>query len=1062
MSTGSSLTSGGDPTNASATLGRKLLVHVAENGRSFEFECDGSTLIGAISLSVQNLTGIPISDQLLLCGHVSLDLSHPLSFYKLPQDEREVFLYNKSRLLADSPLPAPENIEIPNTPLPPPPSSTPPIDSQSMDPALKALVSYEHQFRYHFQLANSVYNTSKTRFEVCKRLVREQMVQERALETARENLELTFRKLQLRYSDFLKCFSRQHKSHVEILNNFERDLEKLKRIRLHEKLQREGRRVLGDLVHENELRKCAQVCVGSHRQFEGKVLQLKSNFGDLRKKVEGLFESMSANGAKELDGLVKEHQRVVNEQKSIMQALSKDVETSKKLVDECLHDPHLSASLRPHDAVSAVGRIYEVHEKSHLPKMQSSAHALHSLLSSLLSSKNSTNLLVHHSMQKVKVVQFQIKNTMSELHAFQEVMTHQEREFESLRLVSGVGLGYKACLAEVVRRREGGKLYLGLAGQLAERLAVERASEIRRREVFFKNWGRFVPSEIMSLMGLFDNPSSCDVNVASFDGDLLSVDLGDVERLVPASLIGSGLGSFIKPVSEDVSQMEGCDEVAGTSKLEVENAKLKAELASAIAIICGFNCEMGFYDNSGNEEDQIGKMVTEMKERTEEALGLKDEYANQLQLVLDSKKEQCGVYERRIRELEERLSEQYNQKQRNVSNNNVVNDNSNDDSNNNNMDESSSATSAFGMRQQSRNLEGGDENMMDLLSGTVTTGTNETGDNDKEVKLEFTTNDDNNNNNNIGDETDTGLDPLRDEVLELKRVLEEKSMNLEESEGRIRVLSQEVETLNRELKHSRNLLDESQMNCAHLENCLHEAREEARTNKCTAERRSTEYEALRSSALKIHSLFERLRVCVNSPGVSGFADSLRSLTLSLAIAAKKDDGEEFQQCIKVLSDKVGFMSHQSAELAERCSRMETAHGHLVRELEEKRDLIRNLYSKLQLEKQVSKDKITFGKFDISELAAFVRNPSGNYEAVNRNCPNYYLCDESIALFSGQNPTQQPEYVIGQIVHIEGRVVQSDGNNGSGSGTRFGSNPYGLPVGCEYFVVTVALLPDSVR
>jgi hypothetical protein len=72
------------------------------------------------------------------------------------------------------------------------------------------------------------------------------------------------------------------------------------------------------------------------------------------------------------------------------------------------------------------------------------------------------------------------------------------------------------------------------------------------------------------------------------------------------------------------------------------------------------------------------------------------------------------------------------------------------------------------------------------------------------------------------------------------------------------------------------------MNCAHLENCLHEAREEARTNKCSADRRAVEYDALRSSALRIHGLFERLNGCVTAPGVTGFADSLRSLAVSLA------------------------------------------------------------------------------------------------------------------------------------------------------------------------------------
>ena len=73
------------------------------------------------------------------------------------------------------------------------------------------------------------------------------------------------------------------------------------------------------------------------------------------------------------------------------------------------------------------------------------------------------------------------------------------------------------------------------------------------------------------------------------------------------------------------------------------------------------------------------------------------------------------------------------------------------------------------------------------------------------------------------------------------------------------------------------------MNCAHLENCLHEARQEAQTNLCAADRRASEYSALRSSAVKLRGLFERLRNCVTaSGGISGFVDSLRSLSVSLA------------------------------------------------------------------------------------------------------------------------------------------------------------------------------------
>ena len=72
-------------------------------------------------------------------------------------------------------------------------------------------------------------------------------------------------------------------------------------------------------------------------------------------------------------------------------------------------------------------------------------------------------------------------------------------------------------------------------------------------------------------------------------------------------------------------------------------------------------------------------------------------------------------------------------------------------------------------------------------------------------------------------------------------------------------------------------------------------------------------------------------------------------------SVKKDEADstiQFQQCIKILADKVSFLSRQSDELMERYSRVEAAHGILVRELEEKKTLINNLYKKLQLEKQV--------------------------------------------------------------------------------------------------------------
>lgn len=67
----------------------------------------------------------------------------------------------------------------------------------------------------------------------------------------------------------------------------------------------------------------------------------------------------------------------------------------------------------------------------------------------------------------------------------------------------------------------------------------------------------------------------------------------------------------------------------------------------------------------------------------------------------------------------------------------------------------------------------------------------------------------------------------------------------------------------------------------------------------------------------------------------------------------EDDGNvEFRTCIRVLADKVGILSRQRAELLDRYSKAEAANKQLSKDLEERKELVKTLYTKHQLEKQV--------------------------------------------------------------------------------------------------------------
>ncbi|KAF5469414.1 hypothetical protein F2P56_013492 [Juglans regia] len=1141
--------------------GGKLLVHIAENGQSFELDCDETMPVEAVMRFIESASMISFNDQLVLCLDMKLEPQRPLSAYKLPLDDREVFIFNKGRLQTNSAPPPPEQVDILDIVDPPSPSSSHnshPLDEAS-DPALKALPSYERQFRYHYHRGHAIYSRSQVKYENCERLLREQKVQERALEVAKGNLDQYYKVISQNYVDFMKRYSQQKRIHSDLLVNFGRDIEKLRSVKLPPALQTTTRKRLLDFVKEENLRKSAENCSGSHKQFENKVSQFKQMFGEVKRKVEELFASRASFSTRNLEGMIKEHLQYINEQKSILQSLSKDVYTVKKLVDDCV-SYELSSSLRPHDAVSALGPMYDVHDKNHLPRMQTCDHAISKLLDFCRDKKNEMNNFLHNYMQKITYASYVIKDAKLQFPVFKEAMVRQDDLFMDLKLVHGIGPAYRACLAEVVRRKASMKLYMGMAGQLAERLATKREVEVRRREEFLKACGAYIPRDVLASIGLYDNPNQCDVNIAPFDTGLLDIDISDLDRYAPEYLAGlpskgekpgSSKGSFAlsndsshsfeseefavgsvdKYDSEDLLEGSELVEIAGTSKMEVENAKLKADLASAIALICSL-CPNVEYESL--DDSKLESMMKNAAEKTAEALHLKDEYGKHLKSMLRMTQMQCMSYEKRIQELEQRLSDQYLEGQK-LSNNKDTTDlallaekadvcspeslgsesHTPCISTTEHMDEVSCISNSLDAKlgiftgQSSKAREGVDENMMDssgILNPQLDSSMLEphregllVSDKDGKDKMmgqlgmSLT-------NSSTAESmpepltvvpSDTTVDPSLDSkassdlLLELQSALADKSNQLTEAETKIKATMEEVALLRRDLEASRKLLDESQMNCAHLENCLHEAREEAQTHLCAADRRASEYSALRASALKMHGVFERLRKCVDAQGgVATFADSLHTLAQSLANSIndnEDDDTADFRKCIRVLADKVSFLSRHREELLGKYLKFEAANEQLKKELEDKKELVKTLYTKHQLEKQANKEKISFGHLEVHEIAAFVLKPAGHYEAISRNCSNYYLSAESVALFADHLPSR-PNYIVGQIVHIErqtvrpipsiptraehGRVDQTDyltsdmGTDQLTLNSGSTSNPFGLPIGCEYFVVTVAMLPDT--
>uniref|UniRef100_A0A0D6QTZ9 Ubiquitin-like domain-containing protein n=1 Tax=Araucaria cunninghamii TaxID=56994 RepID=A0A0D6QTZ9_ARACU len=1134
--------------------GRRLVVHVAENGHSFEIDCEPRTSVEAVQQSLASMAGVSVSDQLLICGETKLESQRSLGSYKLPCDGHDVFLYNRVRLMADCPPPPPEDIELPEVSVPQIPSTSQnphPLDDAA-DPAVKALGAYERQFKYHFHKAHAIYIGSQTRIDLSNRLLQEQQVQGKALETARANLEHCYKMIHQMYVEFMKQFDQQHRYHGDLISNFQKTIDRLRVIKLHPNLQTERYKCLLDFVRE-EYRspKCLEACIASHEQFEAKVSQFKSVYAELQGRVDDLFHAQSSVNVRHVEDMIRKQKQIFQDQIIILQALGKDVNTVKKLVEECLSSRISASSVRPHDAVSALGQYYEVHDKNYLPRMEARIRDVSKLFESCKAKKHEMSMCIHTSMQKVASLQFSIRDVRYQLLAFKEAMQRQDGIFSKLKVVRKIGSAYRACLAEVVRRKAFLKLYMGQAGQLAEKLASRRELERCRRREFLNLQSEYIPQDVLEALGLFDTPSQCIVNLAPFDSSLLDIDVADLECYAPESLVGllpkgdqnaqgkgllstsnssyqsgNGYESSVSTQKQYETGMtdEECDSepILGTTEMEVENAWLKAEFASAVAFISSFAPDV-YYDSV--DESSMEGLLQKATEKTAQALHLKDEYVKHVENDLKVKQVQCSRYEKRIQELEQRLSDQFIHISKLSDRKNglecpvssvpavktddcksetsvltadgmapLVSPEPMDEGTCTSTDYMSASKTEHLNGQSSKFQESVDENMADLVgamvpeaisTGTVPLGTSvleiskddsqdAARENTQQVEsaAQLKTISVDSNMTHATEKINSALEHKEGRFLEIENALLEKTRECAAIETRLATVLEDFASVKRELEVSLKLLDESQMNCAHLENLLHEAREEAQTNLCAADRKAAEYNGLRASSVKLRALLERLRSCVASPsgGTTGFAESLRSLALSLGSSAANETGEdgcsEFRVCIKILAEKVGILAQQRADLMERCTRAEAAQNHLSKELESNTELVKILHAKHKMEKQVNKEKISFTRFVVHELAAFVPNAAGHYEAINRNCRNYFLSEESIALFADRPNGRH--YIIGQIVHMERNIARhpdreclvASGSSSSSARSRF--NPYGLPIGTEYFVVTVAMVPDTIH
>jgi hypothetical protein len=426
-----------------------------------------------------------------------------------------------------------------------------------------------------------------------------------AIDAARANVEVHYSYICKVFSAFMERYTSLQQAQRDVLLNFEHDMELLSVTPLHPAAQSEGRRMLVDLVPRERLREWANNCRVAREQFAVKVADLEAIFAALRSEVESLFMTAPSVDLDELGKRMEEAHGQLDVEASIMQCLEKDFNGVRRLVEETVRQmaSQRADAICPPDACAAMEAMVTSHVGDLVPQIRRCDAQLTAFMRNCAECKSQMTCDVYQQLRQISAMQSRIRDMRNKLAVFQEVAAKQGELFAELCLVSRVPNAYRACLAEVVRRRAFAELFANQATQLAERMAQLREKEMGRQEAFKSHVERYIPGDLQRALGLSLPPPLCEVNIPAQERALPDVSMPDVQAIPkesrPSQLVSNVFKAWLpdgenpnrarqppvgspQPTDKAALSVHEATEQPGTTfeSLQLANARLRADLAA--------------------------------------------------------------------------------------------------------------------------------------------------------------------------------------------------------------------------------------------------------------------------------------------------------------------------------------------------------------------------------------------------------------------------------------------------------------------------------------------------
>ncbi|XP_074099585.1 autophagy-related 17 [Cotesia typhae] len=508
-----------------------LYVFHVDTGATLTFDIKlALQTVGELKEAIERECGVlAVHQVLLMSGGESLEPHARVCSYSAGTDTNPIYLFSKAAIESQVP-------PIPHT------DYSTDVDLVEQITASLAMPATYATLVARAQLAQQCCAIARDQTRTCERLVHDQHLQQQGWAAVVANLEditqMFKSKADLLQQSFTQYLA-ERQQHMQLLNNFNKDLDTLSKIPILPALRAQAEGLLsiddGDEIiepnncevmsllrwisakdNQSSLEQVAEQCSRGLEQFDERMMEaLKSEVNaaidasnnPAMKEIKGLGERLFA-----LEQLMAQTKRLVQEQGELAQGFHQNQTRANNLGDASVL-PDLCASHRKQLAV-----------------MMENYSQLRDIRRRCTRAKEELSVNIYQRLKWIMYVENKMMEVNGKLVMYHENLKRLRRHLEVLLQIHLAPQMYVSAVSEVVRRRTFSQAFLVWASNLACQLLTVHNEEIaRRREFQSKFDGHFLNS---LFPGLEDVPPSFATQAPTvFDNGLPKLTADDMESL---------------------------------------------------------------------------------------------------------------------------------------------------------------------------------------------------------------------------------------------------------------------------------------------------------------------------------------------------------------------------------------------------------------------------------------------------------------------------------------------------------------------------------------------------